>query len=94
MPPTGFDPAFPASEEPHTVALDRFAAGIGRNDITNGKYHVLVRTPSKKSVLYKVLRETRNVKQYYTLTLFFTLQVYQWWNRHTQLTEHWWSAET
>jgi hypothetical protein len=76
MSPTGFDPAVPASEEPHIVALDRFAAGIGRNDIRNGKYHVLLRTPSKKSVLYKVLRETRKLKQYYTLTLFFTLHVY------------------
>jgi hypothetical protein len=29
MPPEGFEPAIPASERPHTHALDRTATGIG-----------------------------------------------------------------
>jgi hypothetical protein len=29
MPPTGFEPAIPASERPQTHALDRAATGIG-----------------------------------------------------------------
>jgi hypothetical protein len=30
MPPTGFKPTIPASEQPQTHALDRVATGIGR----------------------------------------------------------------
>ena len=32
MPPTGFQPANPANDRPHTLALDRTAIGIGRFD--------------------------------------------------------------
>ena len=37
MPPAGFEPAIPASEQPQTHALDRGATGIGRTNI----YHAL-----------------------------------------------------
>ena len=30
MPPTGFEPAIPASKRPQTLALDRAATGIGK----------------------------------------------------------------
>ena len=30
MPPAGFEPAIPASEQPQTLALDRPATGIGK----------------------------------------------------------------
>jgi hypothetical protein len=30
MPPAGFEPAMPASERPHTHALDGACTGIGR----------------------------------------------------------------
>ena len=31
MPPTGFEPAFPATERPQTHVLDRAATGIDQN---------------------------------------------------------------
>ena len=31
MPPAGFEPTIPASEQPQTHALDRAATGIGSN---------------------------------------------------------------
>jgi hypothetical protein len=33
MPPSGFEPAIPASERPQTHALDRAATGIGRKTL-------------------------------------------------------------
>jgi hypothetical protein len=33
MPPTGFEPAIPASEQPQTHALDRAATAIGGNSM-------------------------------------------------------------
>ena len=45
MPPTGFEPAVPASERPQTHALDRAATGISllnntSTNTTNTKYEI------------------------------------------------------
>ena len=46
MPPAGFEPAVPASDRPHTLALDRLATG-------NGRIRSLAR-PARSESLYRL----------------------------------------
>jgi hypothetical protein len=54
MPPTAFEPATPASERPHTEALDRAVTGLGSHLLYETRNFI---TTFSKPVLNQILRQ-------------------------------------